>query len=229
MFRAQRAHPQPAKPAEEDVRVISGSVSRGTPAKPAPLPGMLASPALEWLWKYLSDVGSPHILDCGKFNHSTAEILLRRAGRLYVADIIAPLIENDARLWDRSRKLRVFRTDDFLAQLPSVASGSLSLVLCWQVLDLLPRDSLAPFILKTHDYLRPGGVFFCLLREPQLSKGADSGWRLGNLVTLQKNREGNLPFPYPAITSREIERLLPSGNAKTFLTRAGFREIVALK
>ena len=229
MFRLEWTRPQPPRKAEENFNLTSSSIGRGTPAKSQPAAGAVASPALAWLWNYLSDVARPHILDCGSFRASTAEILLRRGAKLYVADLIAPLLQNDALLWDRSRKTHVFKTEAFLAQLPKIPPASLSLVLCWQLLDLLPHDSLAAFILQMQVYLRTGGVFFCFLREPYLTKGVEPGWRLGTLMTLKKDNEGTSPFPYPAITSREVERLLPTGNVKTFLTRAGFREVVALR
>jgi hypothetical protein len=205
------------------------AMARGSAATTGPAARITPSPALEWVWNYLRDVPQPHILDCGSFRASTAKTLLRRGAKLYVADLVGPLLEGAPQLWDRSRKLPIFRTDAFLAQLPRIRAGSLSLVVCWQLLDLLPHDSLAAVVLQTHSYLQPGGVFFCILREPYLAAGADVVWRLETLTSLKKEREGTRPFPYKAITSREMERLLSTDNVKTFLTRSGFRETLAIK
>lgn len=82
---------------------------------------------------------------------------------------------------------------------------------------------------RLFSYLRPGGVLFAILREPYLAAGADATWWLENLTTLAMEREGNKPFPYPTVTNREMERLVPSGNVKTFLTRAGRREVLGIR
>jgi len=205
------------------------ATDRGTAAKTGPVAGISPSPAFDWLWKYLRDVPRPHILDCGPFQASTAEILLRRGGKLYAADLVTPLLEGAPQFWDRSRKIPVFKTGELLASLPKIPASSLSVVLCWQVLDLLPHAALAEFILQMHVYLQPGGVFLCVLREPYLAAGAGLVWRLETLTTLRKEREALKPFPYPAITNRAIERLLPTINVKTFLTRSRFRETLAVK
>jgi hypothetical protein len=78
-------------------------------------------------------------------------------------------------------------------------------------------------------HIRPGGVLFCLLREPYLANGADTRWWFDSLMVLGSDVENNAPFPHPALTNREVERLVPSGNVKTFLTRSARREILAIK
>lgn len=70
---------------------------------------------------------------------------------------------------------------------------------------------------------------FCLLREPSLPNGAGTRWWLDSLTTLRSDTESQLPFPYPVLTNREIEHLVPGGDVKTFLTRSARREIVAIK
>ncbi len=188
-----------------------------------------ASPALEWLWQYFRDTPRLTILDCGPLRRLTLEVLLPRAAKLYVADLTTPLIREDARFWNRNRKVPAFRVDELVAQLPSIPPGSLGLALCWQLMDLVPRDALAPLILELYLKLQPGGVLFCLLREPQLDTGMDAAWRLESLTTLRRDEPGAKSFPYPAVTNREVERLIPTGSIKTFLTRSGIREVLAVK
>jgi hypothetical protein len=77
--------------------------------------------------------------------------------------------------------------------------------------------------------LRPGGLLFCLLREPRLEKGSEMMWWLETLTTLGASREGRRPFSYPALTNREMERLAPAGSVKTFLTRSGRREVLVVR
>jgi hypothetical protein len=84
-------------------------------------------------------------------------------------------------------------------------------------------------VAKLWSYLRPGGVLFCLLREPYLAKGAQSRWWFDSLKVLGAGIEMEAAFPHPALSNREIERLLPGGNVKTFLTRFARREILAIK
>jgi len=105
----------------------------------------------------------------------------------------------------------------------------LAAIFCWQLLDLLPRDSLATVVLQLYMYLQPGGVLFCLLREPYLPKGGEPNWWLESLTTLGRDGNGSKPFPYPALTNREMEKLIPTGSVKTFLTRSGWREFLAIK
>ncbi len=184
---------------------------------------------LEWLWQYLRDIRHPHVLDCGPVRQATVEVLLRRGAKVYVADLVSPALQGDSRFWDRRRKTPSFRIDDFLAQLPKIPPASVSAILCWQLLDLLPHDSLAALILQMYLYLQPAGVLFCLLREPHLPSGVEPIWWLETLTILRKDREGSKPFPYPALTNREMEQLIPTGSVKTFLTRSGRREVLAIK
>jgi len=186
------------------------------------------SAALEWLWQHLEDVASPRILDCGPVRRSTVGALLGRGAKLYMTDLISPL-QRKKDYWDYSRETLVFRTDSFLAQLPPIPRCSLNAVLCWQLLDLLPPEVLAPVILRMYLYLQPQGVLFCILREPWLPKGADWVWWLDGLARLQRDDRGDAPFCYPPITNRGMEGLIPCGRAKTFLTRSGLREVLAVK
>jgi hypothetical protein len=187
------------------------------------------SPALEWLWQYLlQDVASPRILDCGLVRRSTVGVLLERGAKLYMADLISPL-QQKKDYWDYSGKSPVFQTDRFLAQLPLIPRCSLNAVLCWQLLDLLPPEVLAPVILQMYLYLQPGGVLFCVLREPWLPGGANWTWWLEGLTRLHRENGRATPFCYAPITNREMERLIPGGKVKTFLTRSGLREVLAFK
>ena len=188
-----------------------------------------ASRALEWLWAYFQDQPRPHIFDCGPTSPVSINVLLKRKAKLFLADLITPALRESERFWKRDRKTAVFRTDDFLAQLPPIPGESLSLVLGWQVFDLLPREALPPLVERLAALLQPGGVLFFLLREPYLAAGAETDWWLEDLQTLGSTGKAHEPFPYPALTNREVERLLGSNNVKTFLTRHGRREILALK
>jgi hypothetical protein len=198
-------------------------LSKSTRASPT-------SAALEWLWQQLlHDVPHPHILDCGPISQATVDVLLRRGAKLYVTDLITPAREGNAMFWDRRGKTPLFRLTDFLAQLPDIPVESLSLVFCWHLLDLLPREALPGLVNRLFSCLQPGGVLFCLLREPYLPAGAEMMWWFENLTTLATGREGNKPFPYPALSNREMERLVPFGSVKTFLTRSGRREVLAIR
>lgn len=205
----------------------------GTTARPSsstlPQRGPLLSFGLQWLWQYLEDVRRPQVLECGPLRSVTVRILLARCGKLYRADLISPLERQDSALWDRSRKAPLFRPDVLLAELPSLSPASVSAILCWQLFDLIPRDAVADVLLFFHRLLEPGGVIFCLLREPRLEKGIESAWRMESLTTLVREQEGSKPFVYPALTNRDIERLIPTGSVKTFLTRSGWREVLAVK
>lgn len=183
------------------------------------------SRGLEWIWQLLSDVPHPQVLDCGPVSQATVDVLLRRRAKIHVADLITPLLREESRFWDRRPKVAVFRTGEFLSQLPAIRAGSLHVVFGWHLLDLLPREALPALVERWSSYLAPGGLLFCLLREPRLEKGAEMLWWLESLTTLVSSREGTRPFPYPALTNREMERLVPSGNVKTFLTRSGRREV----
>lgn len=187
------------------------------------------SHALEWLWQDLSDVRRPRVLDCGKVSPPTLELLTRRGSKVYLVDLVSPLQRQDPALWDLSKKISVFRTSDFLAQLPDIPPDSLSAIFCWQVFDLIPREALPALVERLWSHLEPGGGLFCILREPELARGAETRWRLERLTHLVIDHEGHSPFPYPALTNRDIERLFASGSLKTFLTRAGRREVLAIK
>lgn len=187
------------------------------------------SRALEWLWQHLRDVPSPHILDCGPVFQSTLDVLLRRGAKVYVADLITPALRDESPFWSQAGKTRVFLIEEFLAQLPPIPSGSLSIVFCWHLLDLLPRDVLPRLVARLYSYLSPGGVLFCLLREPYLTAGAETGWWLEASTVLGTGEESGNPFSYPAITNRETERLAPGGDVRTFLTRQARREVLGIK
>jgi hypothetical protein len=192
-----------------------------TPAAP--------SRALEWLWQNLRDVKRPHVLDCGPASPTTIDVLLKRGSKLYVSDLIALARESDPKYIRRLGKTTTFLIDAFLDNIPSIPPDSLSVIACWQLLDLLPREAIPGLLTRFWSYLRTGGVLFCLLREPSLPNGAGTRWWLDSLMTLRSDTESKLPFLYPVLTNREIEHLVPGGNVKTFLTRSARREIVAIK
>jgi hypothetical protein len=189
----------------------------------------IASRALEWLWQHFSDVSHPQILDCGSVRQATVDVLLRRGSKLYLADLLTPLQRADPALWDRSGKHPVFLLEEFLHHLPDIPPESLSAIFCWHLLDLVPHDALPPLVTRLCSLLGPGGVLYGFLREPYLTRGAETAWWLESLTTLANTGEGTAPFPCPALTNREIERLLPTESVKTFLTRAGRREVLAVK
>src|SRR5271169_925611 len=195
---------------------ISKELSKG-PAPPPAMGKVVDSPALEWLWKYLGDVPRPGILDCGSVKPQTVDVLLRRGTKVYVADIVSPLQRDDPRFWNRSKKVHVFLTDDYLAQIPAIPSASLNAIFCWHLMDLLPRESLPLVMERLFPCLQPGGVLFCLLREPYLKEGADSIWRLESLTSLSAGGQGGKPFPYAVVSGRDVERVLPAGSLKSFL------------
>lgn len=205
------------------------TASQPGPTRPTRPGAATASAALAWLWQELHDVSHPHILDCGPICQASVDVLLRRKAKLYVTDLVTPAREKDSQFWDRRGKVPVFRLNDFLAQLPAIPAASLSVIFCWHLLDLLPRDVLPGLVDRLFSFLRPSGVLFCLLREPYLPAGAEMMWWLENLTTLATGHEGSRPFPYPALSNREMERLASSGSVKTFLTRTGRREVLAIK
>lgn len=188
-----------------------------------------ASGALEWLWQQLRDLRHPHLLDCGPVSQVTLDVFLRRGAKVYVADLLTPLLRGDEAFWNRSGKAPVFLLEEFLAQLPPIVPDSLSAVFCWHLLDLLPREALTGLVARLESYLKPGGLLFCLLREPYLAAGAETTWWFESLTVLSSGPENRRPFPYPALTNREVERLVPGGNVKTFLTRAARREVLVIK
>jgi len=193
------------------------------------LPPAAPSRALEWLWQHLRDVKHPHILDCGPVHPTTIGVLLKRGSKLYLSDLITLARDADPKFIRRLGKTTVFLTDAFLENIPPIPPDSLSVIACWHLLDLLPREAIPGLLERSWTYLRTGGVLFCLLREPSLVIGAGTRWWLDSLLTLRSDVESKLPFPYPVLTNRDIERLVPGGNVKTFLTRSARREILAVK
>ncbi|MFB3920510.1 MAG: hypothetical protein ACE145_02240 [Terriglobia bacterium] len=201
-----------------------------SPKHPGQAPAAVpASPALEWLWKYLRDIPHPEILDCGPVSPSSVDIYLRRGAKIHVADLITPSLNSLGNYWNRSAKVPVFETAKFLEQLPAFPAESLSTIFGWHLLDLLPREALPDLMERWLASLQPGGVLFCLLREPKLAAGAEMMWWLVNLNLLASDPEGRKPFPHPPVTNREMERLAPQCSVKTFLTRSGRREVLIVK
>jgi hypothetical protein len=167
-------------------------------------------------------------LDCGGVRQGTVDVLLGRASRIYVADLLTPIQRAYPTLWDLSGKHPVFLLDELLKELPDIPPESLSAVFCWHLLDVVPREALPALVLRLCSFLKPEGVVYGFLREPYLSQGVEADWWLETLTTLGNTGEGKKPFPYPVLTNREMERLVPSGTVKTFLTRSGRREVLAV-
>jgi hypothetical protein len=157
------------------------------------------------------------------------DVLLSRGVKLYVTDLLTPLQQNDALFWSREGKKPVFLSEDFLAQLQAIPPESISAICCWGLLDLLPHEVLSSLLERFHSCLTPGGVLFCILREPHLGAGADARWWFESLTVLGSGNGKQKPYAYPAVTNREMERLFPGGNIKTFLTRSGRREVLGIK
>jgi hypothetical protein len=190
-------------------------------------PGL--SHGLQWLWQYLVHVRHPHFLECGPIHQSTLGLLLSRGAKVYVSDLITPLQQNEELFWSHQGKKRVFLSEDFLAQLPAIPPESISAICCWGLLDLLPHEALPPVLERFHSCLAPGGVLFCILREPHLEAGAEARWWFESLTVLGSDNRKQKPYRYPSVTNREMERLFPGGNVKTFLTRTGRREVLGIK
>jgi hypothetical protein len=192
-----------------------------------------ASPAtsrgLQWLWQHLSNVRHPHCFECGPIRQSTLDVLLLRGAKLYLSDLITPAQQSDSVFWSRQGKTPVFLVDDFLAQIPPIPPNSLSAICCWGLLDLFPHEALSRLVERFHSYLQPNGVLFSILREPQVTTGAETRWWFESLTALGSSDTSQKPFPYPALTNREMEKLFPGGNVKTFLTRSGRREVLGVK
>jgi len=198
------------------------------PVSSKPLSGF-PSPALEWLWNYLADVRRPQILLCGPVHWKTVDILLRRNVKLYLGDAISPLMNDNARFWDRTREAPVFKLGDFMAEFPVVPPGTLTAAFCWHLFDLLPVGLVPQVIQELMSLISPGGVLFFMLREPYLHSGADGQWWLEDLKVIVSTRVADRSFPNPVVTTREIEKVVPPGSLKVYLTRSGRREIIAQK
>jgi hypothetical protein len=189
----------------------------------------MPSPGLEWLWQQLRDVKHPHLLDCGPLRQATLDVYLRRKAKIFIADLVSPAQKGNPKYWDKSKKVPVFLTDDFLAQLPGIPEASLSAVFCWHLLDVIPPAAIVPVTERLFSLLQTGGVLFLLLRQPYLPAGAESACWLEDLTGMRTEQNGNKPFPHPVITNRDMERMFPAGSVKIFLTRSGRREVVAMK
>ena len=187
------------------------------------------SQAVEWIWNYLRDVATPHVLDCGAVSSATISVLVERQAKVYVADVIAPLQRGNPAFWRQEDNQTLFCPDELLKQVPDIPSGSLSLICCWHLLDLVPRDHAPALVHFLLSLLGPGGILFCFLRESNLSLGKDARWWLETLTTLGSEGESAGSFPYSPLSNREIERLTTGCSVKTFLTRSHRREVVVLK
>jgi hypothetical protein len=181
------------------------------------------------MWRDLRDASHVEVMDCGPVVQLTVDVLLRRRAKVHVADLISPLLRDESQFWDRRGKIPVFRTEYFLRQFPPIAPGALHAIFGWHLLDLIPHEAHQDLVKRWFSSLRPGGLLFCLLREPRLEKGSEMMWWLETLTTLGASPEGRRPFSYPALTNREMERLAPAGSVKTFLTRSGRREVLVVK
>ena len=197
---------------------------RGSAASPA------TSPGLQWLWQHLSNQRHPHCFECGPIRQSTLDVLLLRGAKVYHADLITPVQQNNLVFWSRQEgKKPAFLVDDFLAQIPPIPAESLSAICCWGLLDILPHEALPRVIERFHSFLQPNGVLFSILREPSVTAGAETRWWFESLTVLGSSDNTHKPFPYPALTNRQMEQLFPGGNVKTFLTRSGRREVLGVK
>lgn len=206
------------------------SLERKTSAAPEPqLIPVVPSQSLEWLWQILKDDRYPAVLDCGPVHTSTFELLLARHARLYAGDMLRPLLESDPELWDRTRKEAVFKTASLLDNLPPVPPESLSLILAWNVFDLIPSQAVAGVFNHLLSCLKPQGLLFLMLREPSRTAGVETRIWLEKLTALRAEPDASRPFPYPPVTNRQIENLAQGCSVKIFLTRAGRREIAVLR
>lgn len=188
-----------------------------------------ASRGLQWLWQFLSNVRHPHFFECGPIRQPTLDVLLLRGAKLYLSDLVTPALRSDSQFWSRQGKTPVFLIDDFLELMPPIPPASLSVICCWGLLDVLPREALPKLVERFHSLLQPNGVLFSILREPQITTGAETRWWFDTLTVLGSSDKTQKPFPYPALTNREMERLFPGGNIKTFLMRSGRREVLGVK
>jgi hypothetical protein len=189
----------------------------------------VTNPALHWLWQHLSNQRRLLCFECGPIHQSTLDVLLLRGAKLYHSDLITPAQQSNSAYWSVQDKKPVFLIDDFMAQIPPIAPDSLSAICCWGLLDILPREALPRLVERFHSYLQPNGALFSILREPSLPAGAETRWWFESLTVLGLSDNSHKPFPYPAVTNREMENLFPGGNVKTFLTRSGRREVLGVK
>ncbi len=187
------------------------------------------SRGLQWLWQHLSHLRHPHCFECGPIYQSTLDVLLLRGAKLYLCDLITPAMQTSSVYWSVSGKKQVFLIDKFLEELPVIPPESLSTICCWGLLDMLPREALPPLVERFHSFLQPNGVLFSILREPSVTSGVETRWWFESLTILGSSDKTQKPFPYPALTNREMERLFPGGNVKTFLTRSGRREVLGVR
>jgi hypothetical protein len=187
------------------------------------------SQGLDWLWRHLQDIRHPRILDCGPICQGTLEVLVRRGAKIYAADLITPVLQDDARFWDRSKKAPLFLVSDFLGQLPEIPSNSLTAILSWNLLDFVPHAAVPAVIERLFSLLEPLGVLFCILRESHITSGAERRCWLESLNTTRSQPDNQRTFSNPPISNREVERLLPGASIKTFLTRSGRREVLAMR
>jgi hypothetical protein len=148
---------------------------------------------------------------------------------VYIGDLLSPVCRSAGELWDRTRKVPAFRAERLLTELPMIPPGSLSAAFCWQLLDVLPREALPEVIGRLFVYLAPGGVLFLILREPHLKKGADTAWHIETPTKVGTRSPGQKPYPYPPLSNRDLQRLVPASNTKTVLTRSGVREVLVIK
>src|SRR5579885_2157794 len=95
---------------------------------------------------------------------------------------------------------------------------------------LYVADLMTPALIeRLFALLEPLGVLFCALREPNHPTGIERRWWLESLTAARNEIDAKRSYPYPVITNREIERFLPTASIKTFLTRSGRREILAMR
>lgn len=209
------------------LRSTQQGVSASAPRRETGAP--VTSQGLDWLWRHLQDLPHPSVLDCGPVSPSTLQVLLRREAKLHVADLITPAFEGDSAFWDRTGKVPAFLPAKFMDQLPGLQEGSLDAILSWNLLDLLPHESLTAVTQRLVSLLHPLGVLFCVLREPYHKEGVERRWWLEALASVRNEVDPKRACPYPAVSNREMEHLAPQASIKIFLTRAGRREILVMK
>ena len=140
---------------------------------------------------------TPTALSAVPSRQSTLDVLLLRGAKLYLSDLVTPAQQSNSVFWSRQGKTPVFLVDDFLAQIPPIPPESLSAICCWGLLDLLPHEALPPLVERFHSYLQPNGVLFSILREPQVTTGAETRWWFESLTVLGSSDTSRNPFPTP--------------------------------